>query len=443
MQTSKWTSLDLTNNSGSGKFAPFAGGSYKNAFLRIRKIDDNVQLWPLLDLVKNIDIGVDLTMEIGLENDTFHADAEVTSNWTFGAGSTNLTIASIAKDSTTKCTVTFNDQVEWPQLVLSGPGIDDVNPEFAVLLSKDTFVSEATCENLTNWTLSVGTTGLTVASVTWVDETHCTIQTTGTCAAGTFAATAKIAAMTSGVASGVASYNTTTETSTCTDAPQHTNGTVTFLAKKAALVVGDYDSGVLSVATATGVHNSTLAPEIFFATKIEVDDIDPTMTITMNQAEFVSVAVCEDLTNWAFTYGDTALVVDHVEYVNPRSAKIYFTGTTVAGSLGVSILTAAVLATADVTSIDGTYVVDAEADSYTYTQSEIAGKVDVYQYLRDDDVAGFVETLTPETKASVFVKDMALNHENAFNPSLKANFVYVPGISEGTTYEVFAKLCIE
>jgi len=91
MQVSKWTSLDLTSDSGAKKFAPLAGVSHKNAFLRIRKSDDYVNLWPALDLAKNIVIPGDLTLEVTLTNDTFHADSEIEANWTVTVGDTVLT----------------------------------------------------------------------------------------------------------------------------------------------------------------------------------------------------------------------------------------------------------------------------------------------------------------------------------------------------------------
>lgn len=67
-----------------------------------------------------------------------------------------------------------------------------------ITVSKDTFLAAA--ETLSNWTISAGTTALSLAAATKINATQCILTFTGTAAAGTITMIPKVAALTGGVA---------------------------------------------------------------------------------------------------------------------------------------------------------------------------------------------------------------------------------------------------
>ena len=333
MQTSKWTSLDLTSDSGAKKFAPLAGAGNEKSFLRIRKSDNYVELWPLLTMIKNLVIPGDLTLEVTLTNDTFGANAAVAANWTVTVGDTVLTFDSVVKNSATKCTLTFT-------------GAEAVD------------------------------------------------------------------------------------------------GTITVLAKKAALTVADHDSGVLTVITSPSSSSSTIAQKIFVLTQVSAGAVNPTMALLLNNEEFVSSDACSNISNWTFVYGTTTLTVGSIAYVSPRRCVLSFLGTAVAGTITMSYAAAACLVGTE--SPSRSYTLGVAADAQTFTQTEIAGTVDVYQWLRGSNESGFVGTLTPAAKTGTFVKDLLISLSgSAFTPSLEPAFIYIPGGAEAANFKIYAKLCIE
>lgn len=74
-----------------------------------------------------------------------------------------------------------------------------VNPTFQITLTNDTFTTAATTAS--NWTTAMGSTGLTVASITRNSDTQVTINTTGTAAVGSISVTANAAALAKSMAS--------------------------------------------------------------------------------------------------------------------------------------------------------------------------------------------------------------------------------------------------
>jgi hypothetical protein len=78
-----------------------------------------------------------------------------------------------------------------------------VNPTFQITLTNDTFTTAAT--TLSNWTTAMGSTGLTVASITRNSDTQVTINTTGTAAVGSIAFTANAGALSKNMASNTVS----------------------------------------------------------------------------------------------------------------------------------------------------------------------------------------------------------------------------------------------
>jgi hypothetical protein len=409
----------------------------KTALLHLRKVANYVELWPALSVKKTIDLGTaDYEMELELANDTFTAGATSESNWNFVAGSTNLTIASIVKDSDTQVTITFDTQVEWPQLTGSGVTLAELNPVMTVDLTADTFLSEVAAENAANWTISAGDTELTVASISYVDGNQVTIEFTGTAAAGTITVQAKTSCLTGGVASGVASYDVTTEVSTCTDAARLVAGDIVLTAKADA-VTGPIPSGVCSIDLSDGSYTNTVAPKIFFGDSFSIAAVDPVMTITLNPDVFTTKSAAENVDNYTISVGDTGLTVASIEYVSDRVVDISFTGTVAAGVLSVAIAASALLgATAGVSA---SYTIEgaAWANLGTFTQEALEGSVEVSQYLPGDDLAGFVYEYAVPT-GSTNIANINLINSSAFCPRYKSAVVYDFGDSENTEQTIYA-----
>ena len=212
--------------------------------------------------------------------------------------------------------------------------------------------------------------------------------------------------------------------------------------KFAPLAGGSYKNAFLRIRKVDDfVDDGVGVEELFVMTQILVNDVNPVVVVMINRSEFVTKAACNNLANWAVIPGTTGLALTSVVWLTPRSATLSFTGTAAAGDISIQVLPVAMLSEA--TNVVRIYTIAAAADVFAFTQTEIAGTVNVYQYLRNDDIVGFVNTLTPPAKASVFVKDMILTSENAFDASLESNFVYIPGGAEAATYKIYAKLCIE
>lgn len=68
------------------------------------------------------------------------------------------------------------------------------------------FISEAAAETTTNYTYSYGTTGLTVASATYINDHTVALAFTGTASAGTISITPKAAVMANGVQASAGTY---------------------------------------------------------------------------------------------------------------------------------------------------------------------------------------------------------------------------------------------
>jgi len=320
-QVSKWCTLPNT-------FYGLANGS--KAVLRLRKVDNHVELWPKLALHKNIVIPSDLTIEVTLTNDTFHADAEINGSWTVTVGDTVLTLDSVAKDSDTQCTLTFT-------------GAEAID------------------------------------------------------------------------------------------------GTITIMAKKAALVTGDYDSGVLTIATDTGASSCTEAPALFFTNQIAVDAENPSMIVVVNNDEFISVEACEDLANWDFDFGDTELAVSAVTWLGERTAGITLVGTAVAGAIGVQVLPGATMAGSDANY--QVYTIDDAADTVAFTQSEIAGDLHLYQFLPGESTESFVAAITPVPLAGTALVDVLLTTAgSAFLAQNRAYLAYDFDESEHSDATFYAKM---
>lgn len=438
-QISKLTILPTTVPA-SPAFVACDTANISTAVLNLRKVASSVELWPLLSVKKTIDLPTaDYELEMELDGDTFDAGATNAANWTFDAGTTNLTIASIAKDSDTQCTFTFNTQAEWAQLECSGVTVAELNPVMTVDLTDDTFLSEVAAENLANWTITVGDTALTVASVTYVDGNQVTIEFTGTAAAGTITVLAEAAALTGNVNSGVASYDVATEVSTCTDAPRLVAGNIVLTAKAAALT-GVIPSGVCAIDLSDGSYICTEEPEIFFSDKVDIGAANPTITLTLNFDAFLSKAAAENVDNWVIGVGATGLVLDEISWVSDRVVDISFTGTVAAGTIAFDVLPAALIGAR--VGVSTSYIIGSAAwtNPGTWTQEALEGTVEVYQYLPGDDMPAFVYEYgcptgtTDKANVNLFVAG------SAFNPRFRTSLVYDFGNSEETTQTIYGKL---
>ncbi len=434
--------------------------------------------WAKLDLVKNIDLAMaDMDLQLSLTNDRFSAGVTTPSNWVFGAGSTNLTIASISKDSDTECTISFDPQEEWPQLeasletlyglaqlditkdsadglaqlaitqssasglpqlsiaedtashlcqlAISGVALGAADPTITVDLTEDTFLSQAAAETMSNWTIDMDTanTGLTLGAVSWVSNVQCTITTTGTATAGTFTLMIEALAMTRGLNSGVGSYEiAAVPVSSCTDASVNpvyevtlsgdtfisearteeilnwtfdmvgsgltvqsvswtdathcklvTTGIAanTFDASLAAVALTSaYDSGVATYTVATDTSTCTDAPY----------GVDPIYAVALTADTFASEAACNLITNWTFDMTGSGLTVASVTWLSNVSCTIQTTGIAAAASF-----TAMVEALALARSYDsGVATYDIALDSSTCTDS-LYGVDPVYAVVLSED----------------------------------------------------------
>ena len=444
-QISRWTELSTTTKPSEQMFAPLDTALSKRAVLRLRKVEDYVEKWPRLTLLKNIELGVDLTMELGLMYDTFGAGSEDTANWTvYDDGNTNLVLSSVVKDSDTKCTLTFAAEELWPQLELEGVSVTDVDPVFAVTLTRGAFTSEALCENSANWTISVGDTDLTVASITYIDATSCTIETTGTCAAGTFTAKVMAAALDGDLDSGVASYDTTEETSTCTNI-DHKAGWIRFIAEAAGLA-GSFDSGQISLEadiTTPGSESYQTAPELLVLEAINPTDEDPVLKVLCNRFQFVVKHVCENLDMWNIDTGDTDLTVGHIEYVDRRTAHIHFIGTAAAGFINI-FTEPGLMFNDEYTYVGTSYILGGAAwANGPYVPQEMAGDLHIYQSMIGEDVPSYFETATVVDDGEGSDSSVDLVYAAHVNPRQGFAFWYEPADTESANFKIYGKLLLD
>lgn len=442
-QKSAWFEIP-TSLASTPQVAPMPTALARSGVLHLRKVDNYIEAWPFLEVEKTIDLEAsDYDLELSLTGDTFAAGSETPSNWTLDAGTTNLTIKSITKDSDTAVTIEFNPQIEWPQLTISGVKVDDEDPTITVDLAGDTFASEALAENLTNWVLDNATSGLTLGAVTYVDNDQVTIATTGTALAGLFAVKVKKEALTAGTLdSGIATYDIATETSTCTDAPQLTAGDITLIAGANALT-GPIPSALCSIDLSDGSFTNNEAPEIFFGTKILVGAVDPYLDVYLNNTAFISRELCEDTDNWVIGIGTTALTFSSVTFLDDRKARLQFTGTTEAGRLTIGVDANAVLNSTDITL--QYYVITEEAwtNAGSWSQEALEGTVEVYQFESPDSISFFCYEHSCPTGSTNRASINLVNAGSAWTPKLWTGFVYDLGDGEGTNMAVYGQTILD
>jgi len=289
----------------------------------------------------------------------------------------------------------------WVQLTISGPAVTDEDPTITVDLSNGEFTSQVAAETAGNWTLNMGDSGLTAGAITWVSATQATIATTGTCTAGTISVMVEAAALSTGYDSGVASYDTEAETSTCTS-----------------------------------------EPELFFASKIDVSDVNPTMDVYVNNDVFLSPTACETLTNWDIDAGDTALELVSVAYLDDRKARLTFSGTAAAGTLTVGVLASAMMGE---TTPETAYTITAAAwtNPGTWTQEALEGTVEVFQSESSSDLPFFCYEYSCPTGCDNRANINLINSGSAWTPKMWTSFVYDPGNAEGSDIIVYAQTVLD
>ena len=369
---------------------------------------------------------VDPVLAVVLAEDTFKSEVliENVANWTFGLGTSGLTITSVTYVDATNCTIettgvatattitamielaaltagTYDSAICTYNLATDVSTTPDplVDPVLAVELTLDTFKSEVLIEDAANWTFVLGTSGLTITSVTYVDATNCTIETTGVATATTITAMIEAAALDTALDSGICTYNLATDVSSC-----------------------------------------TIAPEIFIKTGIAVAAEDPTLRIVLNNDAFLSKAACQLLTNWTVGVGDTDLTLVSVSYINERTADLVFTGTAAAGTITLAPATGALIFGS---TLSGSHTIDATAWARSYASSELDGTIHAYQWIPKDDIEGFVGTYTPPQDENYHTySHIDLVGDGDFSPRLASAFYYEPAVGE-ENFHIYAKLLLD
>lgn len=123
-----------------------------------------------------------------------------------GVTNGTVTVKATAKDGTGKNGTlslivldSASGTIETASSIIAGA----VDPSFEINLINDTFTTAAT--TVSNWTIAMGSSGLSVASITRNSDTQLTINTTGTAAVGSISFTAKAGALSKNMVSNAVS----------------------------------------------------------------------------------------------------------------------------------------------------------------------------------------------------------------------------------------------
>jgi len=222
-QISKWTLLTSVIST-APTFHGLDTPAAMRAYLRLRKIENYVELWAQLTLSGVVVDQVNPTITVDLTGDTFlsAAAAQDVANWTRDAATSGLTFGAITWVSTTRVTMatlgtalagvfrvlvkkaalaadvydsgnaTFNISTQVSSYTIAPEifaatsiSVGAVNPTLRIVVNNDAFLSQAAVADLTNWTIGVGATALTFASVVWINDRTADLTFSGTAAAGT------------------------------------------------------------------------------------------------------------------------------------------------------------------------------------------------------------------------------------------------------------------
>jgi len=138
---------------------------------------------------------------------------------------------------------------------------------------------------------------------------------------------------------------------------------------------------------------------------VQVDDVDPTITIDLTGDTLTSEAAAENLTNWT---------------LDPATGALIF-GSTLSGS----------------------HTIDATAWARSYASSELDGTIHAYQWIPKDDIEGFVGTYTPPQDENYHpYSHIDLVGDGDFSPRLASAFYYEPAVGE-ENFHIYAKLLLD
>lgn len=304
------------------------------------------------------------------------------------------------------------------------------NPSIVVTLTEDTFTANATV--ISNWTTSMGTSGLTVNSITKDSESQVTIKMTGTAVPGTVSLKANALALTKGQASN--NLSVTCSPILVTAVTVGTPGNVTTVTKgsnlqmtAAVLPVNATNKNITwSVTNETGaatinsqglltptiagtitvkataqdasgkygaVTITVLEPvvaTISTTTGIESGSINPAIVVALTNDTFTANA--DSLSNWTTSVGNTGLRILAVSRDNDRQVTIFTTGTSAPGTMsfqtkaggltkGAASNVLAITVTG-ITNFANTAVTDQTA-SFSWTPTTGATSVKLQQALKD------------------------------------------------------------
>ena len=268
-------------------------------------------------------------------------------------------------------------------LIIFDPGVPTIssnsdilfnveNQDFIVKLSNDTFVGSAT--DLNNWTINMGTTGLSITSMTRNNDQQVTVHTKGVAKAGVITLRAKATALTRGLESNaliidvpvihvtsitVSGANITTDNGkvqmmTSIAPADATNKTINWsivkgeeLAKidKHGLLTGlkngevvvrgmaADNSGVYGEASIiiTNQYETTISAA---PSTIANGAVDPKLVISLTNDTFSTKTIAENLNNWVVS-GTTGLRIDAITRDSDSQVTIQLKGTAQYGTLGL------------------------------------------------------------------------------------------------------------
>ncbi|MBU1512415.1 hypothetical protein KKD52_18840, partial [Myxococcota bacterium] len=75
--------------------------------------------------------------------------------------------------------------------------------------------------------------------------------------------------------------------------------------------------------------------QLFLQAAVEVDDVDPTLTLNLQYNTFDAALAVEDAANWTIDEGTTSLTIGAITRVSDTQVTIATTGTVAAGTLSI------------------------------------------------------------------------------------------------------------
>lgn len=181
------------------------------------------------------------------------------------------------------------------------------SPTLVLDLSADSFKTTHS-ENLSNWEINVGTTGLTAASFS---KSSKTLTFSGTAKRGTITIKVKAAGMTGGVATDVLTFDV--------NEVSLDYATVAALATRMTAAESAINT----------LEDAYLAPPVIATEdKIYGGAVNPVIDVTLTKDTFKDTD-CETVANWILQSNLTGLTIDSISKTSDTEAEITFTGTAI------------------------------------------------------------------------------------------------------------------